>query len=199
MKLKSLVWIFVLAFAMLCTPSSAVQTYQRKHSSLTSFLGKMTLMEEENVWPNDRSEVVVATATDQSGQQLCDGTNCRLWTSVLNTVECHARILNRLVTDANMYYVKTARKSEYTEDFGEFLYAVIPKSAVDSGSEQSEVHMVRICIPVGRSGAAYFDSRCPNDGCKVGGGTTDKTTCEAPTSNDGSSPFDSSLTGAAVM
>jgi len=67
----------------------------------------------------------------------------------------------------NLFYVETQKKSNVFDDYGQFLFAVIP-DGVSSSSEEKKMAITffTVCIPVNKQIPAFLGNKCPLDSCK---------------------------------
>ena len=66
-----------------------------------------------------------------------------------------------------IFYVETQRKSNSLDDFGQFLFAVIPDNVgVSSEEKKMAITFFTVCIPVNNKEPAFLGNKCPLDSCK---------------------------------
>lgn len=67
----------------------------------------------------------------------------------------------------HLYYVETQRKSNTLDDYGQFLFSVIPDNLSASSEEKKlAITFFTVCIPVNNKTPAFLGSQCPLDSCK---------------------------------
>lgn len=92
---------------------------------------------------------------------------CKNWQNIKNSAFLMLSHI-KISKGYNLFYVETQKKTNSIDDYGQFLFAIIPNNMNTNEEKERKLAITffTACIPVDMRFSAFLDHKCPLDSCK---------------------------------